>query len=174
VNDAKLRDWLEIVGILAVVASLVFVGLEIRQSARAAFEESIVNDYSTMIAVEEIVVDNADVWLRGCQGEDLAPTEQLQFTHMYHLYEFMHFMRWLRGTQGVNAADTNMTLDNMAWNLHRSVGLRREWDMHGAWRPHVPDHVPFQHWRALVEARAAEYPEFEPEPINNVFRCGLN
>jgi phage terminase large subunit-like protein len=34
--------------------------------------------------------------------------------------------------------------------------------------------MPFQRWRALVEARVAEYPAFEPEPIENVFRCGLN
>ena len=30
-SDSKLRQWLEIVGIGAVVASLVFVGVEIRQ-----------------------------------------------------------------------------------------------------------------------------------------------
>ena len=64
-NESRLREWLEIVGILAVVASLVFVGIEIRQSSRADLEDSFVGDLGTMIALEEIVVENADVWLRG-------------------------------------------------------------------------------------------------------------
>jgi hypothetical protein len=50
----------------------------------------------------------------------------------------------------------------------------REWQLHGEWRHHLADHHDFQRWRKLVEARVAEYPEFEPEPIDNVFRCGLN
>ena len=35
-KGAALGEWLEIIGILAVVASLVFVGVDIRQSVRAA------------------------------------------------------------------------------------------------------------------------------------------
>jgi hypothetical protein len=77
VSDSKLRDWLEIAGILAVVASLVFVGLENRRSSRVAFEEAIVSDYGTMIAVEEVVVDNADVRLRGCRAEALEPIDNV-------------------------------------------------------------------------------------------------
>jgi hypothetical protein len=174
VSQAKLREWLEIIGILAVVASLVFVGIEIRQTSRAALEESAVGDLGTVIAVEEIVVENADVWLRGCRAEDLNDIERLQFTRMYHMHEFLFFMRWLRGTKGVAAANDELTIDNMAWNLYRSEGLRREWDSHGDWRPHVADEYPFQQWRAMVEARVAEYPSFEPTPIKNDFRCGLN
>ena len=173
-TSSKLRDWLELVGIVAVVASLVFVGIEIRQSARAALEDSFVGDLDTIIGVEELVVEHADVWLRGCRGEDLSEMDQMQYTHIYHVYEFMYFMRWLRGTRGIAAANDELTIDNMAWNIYRSKGLKREWDLHGDWRPHVPDEMPFQQWRALVEARIAEYPEFEPEPLDNVFRCGLN
>jgi len=173
-SDSKLREWLEVIGILAVFASLVFVGIEIRQTSRAALEDSFVGDLGTMIALEEIVVENSDVWLRGCRAEELNDVERVQFTRMYHMHEFLFFMRWLRGTRGVAAANDDLTIDNMAWNLYRSKGLQREWDLHGEWRPHVPDHMPFQQWRALVEARVAEYPEFEPTPVDNVFRCGLN
>ena len=173
-RGSTLREWLEIIGIAAVVASLVFVGIEIRQSARAALEDSFVGDLDTIIGIEELVVENADVWLRGCRGEELSDVDQMTFTHIYHVYEFMYFMRWLRGTRGVAAANHALTIDNMAWNLYRSRALRREWDMHGNWRPHVSEEMAFQRWRALVEARVAEYPDFEPEPIENVFRCGLN
>ena len=173
-NDAKLREWLEIVGILAVVASLVFVGLEIRQSGRAAYDESISSDFEAIVNVETAIVDNADVWLRGCRAEELSDADQMKFTRLYTIYEFMYFMRWLRVVDGVGGGTEDLALDNMAWNLYRSKGLQREWDLHGDWRPHVPDEMPFQIWRSLIETRVAEYPDFEPAPIDNVFRCGLN
>ena len=173
-SNGKLREWLELVGIAAVVASLVFVGIEIRQSSRSALEESLNGGLANALAVEELVVENADVWLKGCRGEPLSDVEQMQFTHIYHGYEFMYFMMWMRNQEGVASANDKLSIDNLAWNLYRSTGLRREWDLHGAWRPHVPDSLPFQRWRALVEERVAEYPEFEPVPIDNVFRCGLN
>ena len=172
-KEKRLRDWLEIVGILAVVASLVFVGYEIRQSGRAALGSDIAGDFETMVSLESVILDNADVWLRGCQAEELEPAERLQFTHMYQLYVFSYFMRWLRDTQGVANSGETLTIDNMAWNLYRSPGIQREWQLHGEWRSHLSDHYPFQRWRKLVEARVTEYPVFEPEPVDNVFRCGL-
>lgn len=39
-NQAKLRDWLEIVGIFAVVASLIFVGLEMRQAQEISMSQA--------------------------------------------------------------------------------------------------------------------------------------
>ena len=82
-NDAKLREWLEIVGILAVVASLVFVGLEIRQSGRTAYDESLSSDYASIVSVETAIAENADVWLRGCRAEDLNDVDRVTFTHLY-------------------------------------------------------------------------------------------
>lgn len=97
----------------------------------------------------------------------------MKFTHLYTMYEFMYFMRWLRAINGVSGAAESLALDNMAWNLYRSEGLMREWRLHGEWRQHVPDTTEFHRWRKLVEARVAEYPSFEPTPIDNVARCGL-
>ena len=172
-NDAKLREWLEIIGILAVVASLVFVGLEIRQSGRTAYDESISSDYDSIVSVETAITENADVWLRGCRAEELSDVDRVKFTHLYTMYEFMYFMRWMRAINGVGGGTEKLALDNMAWNLYRSKGLMREWQLHGGWRHHVSDTTEFHRWRELVEARVAEYPSFEPTPVDNVFRCGL-
>lgn len=173
-NENRLREWLEIVGIVAVVASLVFVGMEIRQSARAASEEGIAGDLANMIAVESLVTANPDIWHRGCMGEDLSPPDQMVYTHIYHAYEFLHFMRWLRGNIGVHDAGEGLAIDNFAMNLYRSPGIQKEWQRHGDWRHHVPDHHDFQRWRVLVERRTAEFPKFEPDPIDDPYRCGLN
>lgn len=109
-TNSKLHDWGQAIGLFAVVASLVFVGLEVRQSSDAAQEDSILNDLHAMIGVEELVTANPGIWLRGCQGELLDPEEQMVFTHIYHTYEFTHFMRWLRGMRGVHVSSTAMPL----------------------------------------------------------------
>ena len=37
-DSAKLNDWLQVIGIFAVVASLIFVGLQMRQTQEIAIE----------------------------------------------------------------------------------------------------------------------------------------
>lgn len=39
-NQAKLRDWLEIIGIFAVVASLIFVGLQMQQAQKISMSQT--------------------------------------------------------------------------------------------------------------------------------------
>lgn len=172
-NSDGLREWLEIVGILAVVASLVFVGIEVRQSSEAATDQGLASDLANMLAVEELVTSNSGVWLRGCNGEELNAEDQLVFTRIYHSYEFLYFVRWLRGQRGVHVESENLGIDNMAMNLYRYPGISNEWRRHWESRVHVSDEVLLHKWRDLVEKRVAEYPSFEPEPIADPSRCGL-
>ena len=173
-SNGKLHDWIQITGVFAVVASLVFVGLEVRQSSEAANDEAIIGDLQTIIGVEELVTANPDIWLRGCQGETLSPSDQMVYTHIHHSYEFLNFMRWLRGVKGVDSGSIELAIDNFAMNLYRNPGIRQEWDRHANMRRHIADEVDLHQWRKLVEARVAEYPSFEPEPIDDPYRCGLN
>ena len=124
--------------------------------------------------IEELVVANADVWLRGCLGQDLEPAEEMLFTHIFHAYQFQFFLRWLRAERGVSAATMEITEDNMAMNLHRHPGLRRAWNEHFASRYHLPDGIDFHNFRDAVEARLGEVEKFEPEPHDNINRCGLH
>lgn len=45
-NTGKIQDWMEVIGIFAVVASLIFVGLEMRQ----AHEISLSQAYQSRVA----------------------------------------------------------------------------------------------------------------------------
>ena len=46
-DSAKLNDWLQVVGIFALVASLIFVGLQMRQDRQIALAR-FVNFYNTV------------------------------------------------------------------------------------------------------------------------------
>ena len=173
-DKEKISDSMQIVVLFAVFASLLFIGYEIRQSGQVAKEESLLSEQAEVTSIETLVVENADVWLRGCKGEELDPSDHVIFTHIFHTYVSHRFFQWVRTREGISVASGSLAIDNMAMNLYRSAGLHREWQSHGEWRKHVPDEAYFQVWRRLVEDRLEEFPTIEPTPITNFSRCGLN
>lgn len=173
-KDSRWKDTMETVGIVSIVASLVFVGLEVQQSGRAANDASLASDAAIVAEVESLVITYPDVWRRGCLGEDLEPTEALIFAHIHHAYVFQYFLRWLRETKGLDVSSAPLSIDNLAMNIYRNPGFAREWNRHGASRHQVPEEVDLEVFRRLVDERVAEYPSFEPAPLDFTSRCGLN
>lgn len=165
---------MEAVGLVSIVASLVFVGFEIRQSGRAANDAALASDSAIVAEVESLVLDNPDVWRRGCSGEDLEPTEALIYSHIHHAYVFQYFLRWVRDRKGLDVTSAALSIDNLAMNIYRNPGFAREWNAHGASRRHVSKDVDLEVFRRLVNERVAEFPSFEPKPLNYSSRCGLN
>ncbi len=55
-DSAKLNEWMQVIGIFALVASLVFVGLQIKQTHEIALSESYQSRAATVI---EMVTANA-------------------------------------------------------------------------------------------------------------------
>jgi len=172
-DKKKISDWVQTMGFFAVFASLLFVGYEIRQSGQAAREDSLLNEHATIVAMAAIVAENADVWRRGCEGENLDPTEHLIFTQIFYTYVWQHFLQWVRTREGISTASAALAVDIMAINLHRNSGLRREWQLQTNWRSYVPDDAVFHVWRRLVENRLSAFATIEPVPISNTSRCGL-
>jgi len=100
-NTVKFRDWLEIIGIFGVIASLVFVGLEMRQSQRIALSAAYQAraDSSMVIrmaAVESETLQSAKAKIRLGQRfdkltpEELSAIEDLMAGNMIYL-ENMHY-----------------------------------------------------------------------------------
>jgi hypothetical protein len=61
-DSQKLHDWLQVIGIAAIVASLIFVGLQLKQSDEIALAEALEN--VTAIGIEErgLIAAHADTW----------------------------------------------------------------------------------------------------------------
>ena len=173
-DSGRWKGAIEAVGLLSVVASLIFVGLEIRQSGQAANDTAMASDSSIIVDMESLVLSNADVWRRGCEGDDLEPTEALIYSHIHHAYTFQYFLRWTRDIKGLDVSSADLSIDNLAMNIYRNPGFAREWNAHGASRHHVPDEADMEVFRRLVDDRVAEFPSFEPAPLDFSSRCGLN
>ncbi len=68
-DSAKLNDWLQVFGIFALVASLIFVGLQIRQTQEIAMTDAANGYLEQSLTLKQLLIDNAtcgkrDVWAR--------------------------------------------------------------------------------------------------------------
>ena len=78
-DSAKLGDWIQIIGIFAVVASLVFVGLQLKQSQEIAVAAQYHNRAALAIEINSSKLEygNLKMWgfLTGRVGDGLIPTQ---------------------------------------------------------------------------------------------------
>lgn len=129
-NSKKFREWLEILGIFGVIASLLFVGLEMRQSQKIALSAAYQarSDSSMVIrmaAVESEALQSANGKLRlGQAFEDLSPEElsavlALMSGNMIYL-ENMHY-QYVNGFISEEHWQTNRA------ELQQLLGRNSEW-----------------------------------------------
>jgi len=172
------RDWLpvaELVGIAAVVASLIFVGLEIQQSREIARSEWTAVLSQEQIAFDGLLMEHPMVWQKGCVGDDLSPAERTIFARQFSVFYHLAFARWLRGNIGINNADPAWISAEYAKNLHRYAGLGEMWtiwkqsQVTGEFRgldglTNFPD---------IIDSWLPVFAEEEPNPDFAVEMCGV-
>ncbi len=78
-SRAQLKDLLEAIGFLALIASLIFVGLQIRQDHTIARAQNAADFDDTMIEYARVINANRDVWLKGLEGAELSLPDQVTF-----------------------------------------------------------------------------------------------
>ena len=78
VEDMKNHRWketVELLGIVAIVASLVFVGLQMRQDHQIAYAEAFTNILSNKTEMVDLVNSNREIWQKGNAGAELSPQD---------------------------------------------------------------------------------------------------
>ena len=81
-NSSRIREWLEIVGLMGVVGSLIFVGLEVRQSRQIAYMDQLAVARQLVGDYRQKLIENSEIWYRGCSGEVLADAERFVFVQL--------------------------------------------------------------------------------------------
>ena len=99
-NQARLRDWLEIIGIFAVVASLIFVGLEMRQAQEISMSQTYQSrtaaaaEWNTAFAANPAALSAFRKASEGNESEISTPEyDALRRTlvGLYYLYDNAHY-----------------------------------------------------------------------------------
>lgn len=173
-DSAKLNDWLQVIGIFALVASLVFVGLQMKQTQEIGQGEATISILEKTNSFRMMIIDNAEVWRSGCMGEELGEGDQMRFAKMYNSYIATVYWLWLANDIGVIQFDAGTVESTFAANIHRYPGIARIGMSKEQWRAEGSriDLIGIERFRAAVQARLAELKEIEPEPLSDPDWCG--
>jgi len=114
----------ELVGMGAIVASLIFVGYQLQQDRRLAAAQVIVAADTVSLELSSLISENREVWLKGLNGEELFDAEEVVFQIVAEAHYRRHsgvFQRMQLLGFGVSEG----TVVAYALDLYRYPQLRR-------------------------------------------------
>ena len=126
----KKLDWksaAELVGIAAVVFSLVFVGLELRQTRLVARIDVMNSLLSSHIELSSAISQNAELWVQGATGRELSEAEAVVFEELVINVNNKAITEYLSEDLLGNTEEAESVMDDFAAVLHQNPGARRTW-----------------------------------------------
>jgi hypothetical protein len=141
------KDTAELLGIAAIVASLVFVGFQLRQDREIALANSLAASEASFTAINALISDHAVVWSKGQKSEELSEAETVIMTRLvstlHRRARYTAAMRRNLGKPGKAA------LRDLAIELYDNPGARRIWETRtekeiAYWERMAPDDI---YWR---------------------------
>jgi len=176
-NSEKLNDWLQLVGMATIVASLIFVGLQLRQSEHAAQSDLSQSSVARGIELSTLIAENSDVWLRACAGEELSTPERLIANSIYFRYLQDNFNSWVRSeSTEIGIMPPSFFTDAFAANIHRYSGFRQMASSWADWAERGvrdSDHPQVGRYREELLSRLGELEKEEPNPNADIAWCGV-
>lgn len=132
----KKSDWkgtAELIGIAAIVASLVFVGVQIQLDRKVASSQVNMAALEARVAVEAAIAEHADVWTKAAKREELTDSE-LRIVHsLIKMAESKSFFESMaggevRGRSGSESFDeTSAIISGFSTLLFDNPGVREIW-----------------------------------------------
>lgn len=123
-------DWkktAELVGVLALVASLIFVGLQMRQTNDVAYMELDTAMTGMAIDTAELIAANPDLWVRGNAGEDLSAADYAIYSETLAVLNTRLVVMESHASQLGRDDTADIIRRDWAAFLHQNPGARRVW-----------------------------------------------
>ena len=123
------KESAELIGISAIVASLVFVGIQLRQDRELAYAESTISELGYTAEIIGLIVSNSETWVRGLDGEELILADQFAFGAMARLFYRESNQRWSRN-EILGKSSQDGVVRQYAFYIYQYPGLKRAFDEH--------------------------------------------
>jgi hypothetical protein len=128
-KPAQWKDIAELIGIAAIVASLIFVGFQLRQESEISVREGSSDFVNVSIEMANLFSTNRDVWLKGLNEEDLTDREQMTFNALVRVFYVYRVNQFMRQSLSVTMADTPQDIPRyVAFYLYQYPGLRQTYE----------------------------------------------
>ena len=123
----NLREVAELIGFVSIVASLIFVGLELRQTQQVAQLGAEATRAAWYFDNRDSINAHPEIWLKGNSGDQLSDTEQVIYSNLIRNLHTNNNFTWRRDQAlGVRSAD--FAAEEHAWFLYKNPGARKEWE----------------------------------------------
>ncbi len=121
------KDLIEIVGITAIVASLIFVGLQMRQDQEIAEAQAYIDASAVLTDLNQYIENNKEVWIKGLDGAELSLADKLTFHVLCRTIYLRKIAQWERARR-LDAGNPDFFAQSYAYDIHIYSGLRRFFD----------------------------------------------
>jgi hypothetical protein len=175
-DSAKLNDWLQIIGMLGIIASLVFVGLQVNQTQRVGEGEEIASFVELSTNMRTLFIEHADVWRKACAGEELSAEGQTKAAMLYKAYTELAYNFGAASRAGISQSSSQFLINRFAANIHRYPGFAELAATHNVWTlqgERGRDIEDVRLFAKAITARLAVLKEIEPDPDFDVKWCGI-
>jgi hypothetical protein len=125
-KSANWKGIAELIGIAAIVASLVFVGMQMEQSQKLAFAESALIMGANAIEQGSLQAEHIDVWNRGNADEELTDAEREIYRILFTQSQNQAFYNWI-ALASIDTGYEGVGPQGLASFLHQNPGARAEW-----------------------------------------------
>lgn len=122
------KDMAEAIGLVAIVASLVFVGLQLRQTQDIGLAEGYSMAISNWTEVASEITENVDIWRRGVAGQDLDENEATIFANLVTQVNHTSILGFLHSQQVAGMDQAKLFAQDFAGFLYRNPGARSIWE----------------------------------------------
>ena len=163
----NLRAIAEIIAVLSVVLSLLFVGYELQLNRSVASNESYASSVEIETTIREYVSQHPSVLYRGCLNEELTQDEDVIFANLVRAIDRLGFFRYLRASQGISGATAETHATVVAQNRVVFEGFNRKWLEIREFG------LGSEAWYLLVEETYAEMKSQDVWPSQNATLCGF-
>ena len=126
-KKVDLKRIAELVGLAAIVASLIFVGLQMRQDQEIASAQAYVDASAVLTDLNQYVENNKEVWIKGLDGAELSLADKLTFDALCRSIFLRKISHWERAKR-LDAGNPDFIAQSYAYDIHVHPGLRRFFD----------------------------------------------
>ena len=123
-------DWkaaAELIGISAIVASLIFVGFQLQLEQRAALSALSQSEISSRTTLDIAMSEFAEVWDKSNRGDPLSGSEQQIMKSLIDAW-FRRAMTGYFDSRRLRRGEGNFSTADFAIMLYQNPGARRIWE----------------------------------------------
>ena len=174
-NNTSWKDIAELIGMTAIVLSLLFVGLQLRQTQQLAVEEGINYSNERQNEIRDLIVANAEIWQKACAGEPLDPVSRVIAAKIFDAWIDHVAGEYVLRAKGARQSDESRQriVEEFAAQFWIYPGLRELNESKSAWHNGAVETSSFLgEFSARIRSRAEELESRGIKPEMDTAWCG--